>query len=193
MRYHHDAALPAGLALEDFRQAVESAGARFAHHIPRGPLQLEETIWLLDDGRSAVRHVHDHFVEVAFARVESETFGRPADLMRELEPVVRFQYPRALLAQASSGDAATRAHALRALSVTTPTYRADVFGAIQAALFDGDPRLRGSAMKAIARWPYVRFADQLDQLAETEAVPELQREAVRLASDLRAHGRRGLT
>lgn len=193
MRYHYDAALPFGITLEQFQEAVESRGAQLIHTIPRGPLQLEETIWSLENGQSAIRYIYDHFVEVPFARAESETFGRPADLLRELQPAVPFVNARTLLEQTSSKDPGTRAHALRALSITTPSYRADVFGAIRNALFDDDPRLRGTAMKAIARWPYVRFAPELDELAETEAVPELQREAVRLAQDLREHGRRGLT
>lgn len=193
MRYHFDAALPFGFTIDAFRTAVESRGAQLAHHIPRGPQQLEETVWLVDNGRSAIRYVFDHFVEVPFVRAESEVFGHPANLMRELEPVLPLQYVRALLNQTSSGDPVIRAYALRALSVITPSYRADVFRAICAALFDGDPRLRGTAMKAIARWPYVRFARELDKLAQSEAVPELQREAVRLAGDLRKHGRRGLT
>jgi len=192
MQYHFDAALPSGFTLDAFRAAVESRGAQFAHHLPRGPRQLEEWIWTMEDGRSGIRHVYDHFVDVAFARVESETFGRPADLMYELESALPFEYTGALLKQTASPDPAVRAHGVRALAVTTPSFRIDVFGAIHSALFDGDPRIRGTAMKAIARWPYERFALDLDKLAETEEVAELQREAVRLAGDLRAHGRRGM-
>jgi hypothetical protein len=192
MRYHYDAALPPGFTLDAFQTAVETRGGRFAHQLPRGPLQLAESIWRWEDEPSGIRYIYDHFVDVAFARVESETYGRPANLMYELEAVLPFQYTEQLREQAASDDAATRAHAIRALAVTTPSFRIDVFDVIREALFDADPRLRGTAMKAIARWPYVRFAAELDQRAQTETVPELQREAVRLAADLRQHGRRGL-
>jgi hypothetical protein len=193
MRYHFDAALPFELTLEAFRTAVESRGAELAEHIARGPARLEETIWRLPGEPTAVRYIRDHFVDVAFARIESERRGRPADAMRELEAVIEFRYAPDLLRQTGSTDPGTRAYALRSLAVTTPSYRVDVYDAICAALFDGDPRLRGTAMTAIARWPYARFAGELERLAATEAVPELQREAVRLAADLVAHGRRGLS
>lgn len=192
MQYHFDAALPPSFTVDAFRAAIESTGARFIHHIPRGPRQLEESIWELEEGRSCIRHVYDHFVDVAFARAESETVGRPTGLLHELGSVLPFEYSDALIRQTASQEPATRAHALCALAVTTPSFRIDVFDVIQRALLDGDPRIRATAMKAIARWPYARFAGELDRLAQTETVPELQREAVRLAADLRQHGRRGL-
>lgn len=193
MQYHYEAALPPDFTREAFQQAVEPRGARFAQSIPRGPQQLQEEIWLLADGSGALRYIYDHFVDVPFARAESDVFGRPADIMRSFEPVLPFQYTGALMKLTSSEDPPTRAYAICALSVTTRIYGSDVFDAIRNVLFDDDPRMRATAMKAIARWPYFKFAKELDKLAETETVPELQREAVRLAQDLRDHGRRGLT
>jgi hypothetical protein len=193
MQYHYEAALPPGFTREAFQQPVELRGAGFVQRIPRGPQQLEEDIWLLADGRGALRYIYDHFVDVAVARAESDVFGRPADIMREFEPVLPFLYTGALMKLTASKDPATRAHAISALAVTTRIYGADVFGAIRDALFDDDPHMRHIAMKAIARWPYFRFARELDRLAETEVDPELKREAVRLAQDLREHGRRSLT
>jgi len=193
MQYHYEAALPPGFTREAFRQAVEPLGARFVQAIPKGPLQLQEDIWLLPAGRGALRYIHDHFVDVAVVRAESDVVGRPAELMRELEPVLPCLYTGALLKLAATGDPSARAFAICALAVTTRSYGSDVFDAICRVLRDPDPQQRGIAMRAIARWPYFRFAAELDSLAANESVPELQREAVRLAGDLRAHGRRGLT
>src|SRR5689334_8349986 len=97
MKYHFDAALPPGFTVDAFRQAVESQGARFAQHIPRGELQLEEHIWTLAGDRGAVRYIHDHFVNVPFVRTETDVSGRATELMRELEPVLSLLYTGELM------------------------------------------------------------------------------------------------
>jgi hypothetical protein len=86
---------------------------------------------------------------------------------------------------------ATSAYALRALAAITPRFRADVFDLFCDSLESPLPEMRGLAMKCIARWPYFQFVARLRDRATREENEVLRTEALRLADDVAANGRRG--
>lgn len=191
MRYHYDVVLPAGKGEADVRSVLEQIGATWAQEIPAGELQLYEQIWRLPGGRGAVRYVYDHFVGIPTVRAESDISGEPGEILFELERSLPFLDIPDLVKGARSTDKAERSYSLRGLAAIAEELYGDIFNAIATALNDPDPEMRSLALLCISRWPHYRFAERLESLAATETVPELKDEAIRLAAEVRAHGRRG--
>ncbi len=190
MKYKFDAALPEGFTPARVKDVMEARGCIWAQRIPAGELQLAEEIWLLPGERGAVRFVQDHFVDVPSIRAESDIHGEPARILADLGSDLPLLYAGELSKRANSASP-ERTYALRALAVIMPDYDGRVVSAYKAALKDPDPAIRMLAMRCISRYPHFVFARELESLAETEPEHKLREEAVQLAKDLRAHGRRG--
>jgi hypothetical protein len=189
--FKYDVALNLGAGAADLGSAVEKLGGAFAQEIPQGELQLHELIWILPNGRGTVRYVYDHFVDVATVRAESPKALEPGEIVFDLSKHIAVYDVDALLKLANDPNSGTRAYAISALAVITPEFRGDVFKAICAALESPEPSMRWVAMKSIARWPWFKFAARLRAHAEKEQDEALRAEAVRLAADIVAHGKRG--
>lgn len=189
MKYYFDAALPENGTLDDVKRVMEARGYTWVQRIPKAELQLAEEIWRLPDDRGAVRYVYDHFVEVPSIRAESDIHGEPAKILIDLERDLPMLHIEDLTKQVQSPP--QRIYALRALAAITTTFHGDVIAAFKAAIKDPDPAIRRLAMVVISRYPYFVFVRDLEQQAAAEPDPEIKEEALRLAKDLREHGKRG--
>jgi hypothetical protein len=70
-------------------------------------------------------------------------------------------------------------------------FHGDVVSAFSDAIKDPDPSIRKLAIICISRYPSFIFAKELDEQAPVESDPEIKERQLRLASDLRLHGKRG--
>jgi len=190
MKHSLDAGLPEKCSLEQVKQVMDKRGYAWAHRIPAEELQLAEEIWRLPDDRGAVRYVYDHILEVPFFRAESDIHGEPTKILIDLQNDLPFLYIEDFLLEAEAANPGRR-YALRALAVITTMYRGDVIAAFKAAIVDSDPTIRKLALICVARYPAFSFAKELDTRAAVESDPDLKERQLKLAGDLRAHGKRG--
>jgi len=130
------------LSFEEFKLAIESFGGRWVQRIPKGEAQLWEEIWELPDNRGNVRYIFDHYVAIPYVSAESDRYGAPGNIIRDLLakadlPIIdRGQLERL----GKSPDVADRKFSLRGYVATTDRFHWGVVQGIEAALKDPVPR-----------------------------------------------------
>lgn len=190
--YNYDAVVSPECSEDDIRSVLKDRKARKVGDIPSDSTQLREEIWGVPSG-DRIRIVWDHFMDVVSLRAESQTPNEPAELVFSLRKQLGLQEIGDLVRLAQKKDSASRSFAVRGLATIASSYYSDIADAIKAALADEDPGMRAVALRCIARWPHFVFVEALERQAKVERDDGLRREEIRLAKDVRKHGRRGIS
>jgi len=187
---HLEAVVPPDCTFEKVKQAFEAQGWKWAQRITKQESHFHEEIWVVEGDRGAARYIDDDFLAVTIIRAESNIGGMVATLLQQLEASLPIIYLDDLVDLSKSEEQAKRAFALRGMSAIAEEFYGDVFRALKDAALDPEPRMRGLALRCIARYSWFQFIKVLQEAASRETVPELHAEQLALIEDIRKYGRR---